>query len=133
MEKTRSQKNTRKSGRLPARLVHVLLDRMTGRKKNQTRKCNWGGGPKLCREDQAAQKTCRYYDTIASKTPQPKKELPKKSSWQTRLPKSKKLPSVRPTGYEEKTSSLKNAKERDMATKNDCRENEIASKAKTHI
>ena len=37
-KKLEARKNTRKSGRLPARLVHVLLDRMAGRKKTTDEK-----------------------------------------------------------------------------------------------
>jgi hypothetical protein len=40
-----------------------------------------------------------------------------KTTWRSRLPMSKKKLSGRPTGYEEKTSRLKNASEQDSAKK----------------
>jgi len=52
-------------------------------------------------------KTCRYYDTIVSKTPQPKKTLPTKSTWHSRLPMCKKCQQADQVIKEEKTNRLK--------------------------
>ena len=90
-----------------------------------------GRGTKHIRENESRQKTCRYYDTIASKTPQPKRPLPTKSIWRSRLPMCKKCWQADQVIKEEKTNRLKKAHEKEWhRRKNDCRENPIASKDK---
>ena len=79
---------------------------------------------------QPCEKTRPYYDTVASKTPLPKKIVANETNLANMTINEQEKPSDRPTDYEEKTNSLKNAKEQEAVKKNGCREALMAGKAK---
>jgi hypothetical protein len=56
--------------------------------------------------------------------------MPTKTTWRSGQPMSKKKPSGRPTGYEEKTSRQKNAKEKSQAEKTNAGKTRLRAKAK---
>ena len=66
---------------------------------------------------QPCEKTRPYYDTVASKTPLPKKTVANETNLANTTINEQEKPSDRPTDYEEKTNSLKNTKEQDVEEK----------------
>jgi len=60
---------------------------------------------------QPCEKSWPYYDTVASKTPRPKKKIANEINLANTTINEQEKPSDRPTDYEEKTNSLKNTKE----------------------
>ena len=79
---------------------------------------------------QPCEKSWPYYDTVAGKTPLPKKTVANETNLANTTMNEQEKPSGRPTDYEEKTSRVKNAKEQDAVKKNGCRETQMAGKAK---
>jgi len=63
------------------------------------------------------QKDQPYYDTVAGKTPLPKKTVANEINLANMTINEQEKPSGRPTDYEEKTSRVKNAKEQDAVEK----------------
>jgi len=76
--------------------MHALLDRVIGRKNQQTRKMFLGRSETpLARQHRY--KTCRYYDTIVSKTPQPKKNIANEINLAFTTANVQKMPTGRPS------------------------------------
>ena len=128
--KNSKPENYSKVGQTPRRLVHVLLDHMAGRKKQQTRKCNWGGGTKPSWQDNPAKEPADIMTRLRARRHNQKRHCQRNQAGDPDCQKARKKPSGRPTGYEEKTSRLKNAIEVDTAERTMAGKPRLQAKAK---